>query len=287
MKHLNCLSHWPTLAQFRGLRLSFSFAIALAMLSGSGQALGDDSGSDWEWRATIYAWFPTIDGNSQLPTGPGGPSIEVDPDDLLSNLDFTFMGALKVKKDSWGLFTDILYLDLGSSKTGSRDFTIGQMELPAAVNLDAVYDLKSWAWTMAGTYSLSESSGSSADLLFGVRLLDLDQQLNWTVNGDLAGLGLPGRSGSASGSESNWDAVIGINGHASLGTDGPWFIPYHADIGAGDSDFTWQAMAGIGYQFGWGAVVLNYRYLDYDLDSESSITDLTLGGFLLGASFAW
>ncbi len=286
MKPPSNLNQQTTRARFYGLRSSVSLAVALAMLVSSGQALADDSGS-WQWRATIYAWLPTLEGSSQLPSGSGGPTIEVNPDDLLSNLDFTFMGALKVKKDSWGMFTDIIYLDEGATKTGSRDFTIGQIELPAGVNLDSVYDLKSWVWTLAGTYSLSDSSSNSVDLLFGARLLDISQELDWTINGDLAGLGLPGRSGSVSASEANWDAVIGINGHTALGTDGPWFIPFHADMGAGDSDFTWQAMAGIGYQFNWGAVVLNYRYLDYDLDSDASVTDLTFGGVMLGASFSW
>ena len=286
MKYHNGFINFYPLPKPRGLLALVPVFVALAMLAGSGQVLGDDSGS-WEWRATIYAWLPTINGSSQFPSGPSGPSIEVDTDALLDNLDFTFMGALKVKKDSWGAFTDVLYLDMGASRNGSRDFTIGQMELPAEVNLDAVYDLKGWAWTLAGTYSLSESPLHPVDLLFGARLLDLDQQLDWTVNGNLGGLGLPGRSGTASAAESNWDAIIGINGHASLGTDGHWFIPFHADMGTGDSDFTWQAMAGIGYQFGWGDVVMNYRYLDYDLDSDSSLTELSLGGVMIGASFTW
>jgi len=286
MKSRKNLIHWPILTRRPRLRSSVSLAITLALLAGSGQALADNAGS-WEWRATVYAWLPTLEGNTQLPSGSGGPSLEVDPDTLLENLDFTFMGALKVKKDSWGMFTDVIYLNEGASKSGSRDFTIGSVELPAGVSLDTVFDLKSWVWTLTGTYSLSDGPRNSVDFLFGARMLDIDQELDWTVNGDLAGLGLPGRSGSASASEQNWDAVIGVNGYASLGTDGPWFIPFHADIGAGDSDFTWQAMAGVGYQFNWGDVVLNYRYLDYDLDADASVTDLTFGGVMLGASFSW
>jgi opacity protein-like surface antigen len=60
-----------------------------------------------------------------------------------------------------------------------------------------------------------------------------------------------------------------------------------SDIGTGDSDFTWQAMAGLGYQFNWGDVVLTYRYLDYDLGSASSVTDPKFSGVMLGASFSW
>jgi len=43
----------------------------------------------------------------------------------------------------------------------------------------------------------------------------------------------------------------------------------------------------LGYQFGWGAVVLAYRYLNYDLDSDSPIADVTFSGLMIGASLAW
>ena len=241
--------------------------IALAVLASSMQALGADSDT-WQWRATIYGWLPTIEGKSQFSSGASGPSIQVDPDQLLDNLDFTFMGALSVKKGSWGAFTDVIYLDESASTNGSREFSIGRRDLPAGVSIDADFELESWVWTLAGTYSLSDDEKNPVDLLF-------------------AGLGLPARSGSASASEANWDAIVGIKGFVSLGANERWLVPYHVDIGTGDSDFTWQAMAGIGYQFDWGAVMLNYRYLDYELDSAASASELTFSGAMLGASFNW
>lgn len=283
MKRHNTLKH--SCAVSRSFRAAF-LGMAVAMLAGSGQALGADSDS-WEWRATVYGWLPTLEGKSRLPSGASGPSIQVDPDDLLDNLDFTFMGALSVKKGVWGAFTDVIFLDESASKSGSRDFTIGGRGLPADVSLDADYDLESWVWTLAGTYSLSDSEHNPVDLLLGTRLFDIEQKLKWTVNGSLSGLDLPGRSGRASVSEANWDAIVGIKGFASLGASGRWFVPYHVDIGTGDSDFTWQAMAGVAYQFDWGAVMLNYRYLDYELDSEATVSELSLGGPMLGASFTW
>jgi hypothetical protein len=37
----------------------------------------------WQWRASIYAWLPGISGDTQFPSGEGGPSINVDADKIL------------------------------------------------------------------------------------------------------------------------------------------------------------------------------------------------------------
>lgn len=246
----------------------------------------DDSDS-WEWRATIYAWLPTIAATSKFPTGGGTPPIEVDAETLLDNLDFTFMGALQVNKGSWGLFTDILYLDEGAHETGVRDFTVGPGQIPGDVSMNVRYDLKATLWTVAGTYGLVHSPQNRVDLTFGARMVDMSQELDWTFSGNIADLPLPGRDGSSKLSVTNWDAVVGLKGFSFIGQSDKWVVPWQVDIGTGDSDFTWQAMAGIGYQFGWGALMLNYRYLDYDTDKSSPVTDLELSGPMFGASFSW
>ncbi len=57
-----------------------------------------------------------------------------------------------------------------------------------------------------------------------------------------------------------------------------------ADMGAGDSVFTYQAMAGVGYRYGWGDVLLSYRYISYDNDDDGiqAIDDLELYGPQIG-----
>jgi hypothetical protein len=249
-------------------------------------ASAEDGDGGWEWRATIYGWLPDLEATARFPTG-GEGTINVDTATLLDNLDFTFMGALEVRKGSWGMFTDVLYLDEGASRSGIREVDIGRNDLPADVTADVVFDLKSWVWTLAGTYNLMGGSENPVDLAFGARMVDMDQSLAWSFNGDISQLPLPGPEGSSDISQTNWDAVIGLKGHTSFGTEGRWVLPWYFDIGTGDSDFTWQAMAGLGYQFGWGAVVLTYRYLDYDLDSDSAIADMTFSGPMIGASFTW
>jgi hypothetical protein len=46
------------------------------------------------------------------------------------------------------VFTDAIYLDLGNTKSASRDFTIGNVEVPAGTTADLRLDLKGWVWTL-------------------------------------------------------------------------------------------------------------------------------------------
>jgi hypothetical protein len=246
-----------------------------------------DGSDDWQWRASIYGWLPDIEAKTQFPTGGSGPTIEVDASTLIDNLDFTAMGALQVRKGKWGAFTDVMYVDEGVSKSGVRDITLGQAQLPAGVDYELVYDMESWVWNLAGTYSLAATESNVTDLVFGARMVDIAQDLRWTAQGQIGPIAPPARSGSGEVSFTNWDAIVGIKGYAFLGSSRHWVIPYYLDLGAGDSDLTIQAMAGLGYSFSWGELVATWRYLDYDLPSDGVVSDLNFSGPMVGASFAW
>ena len=61
------------------------------------------------------------------------------------------------------------------------------------------------------------------------------------------------------------------------------------DIGAGESEFTWQATAGVGYRAGNTVdVVLVYRHLEWDIDDSARvIDDIDFSGPTLGVIFRW
>ena len=97
----------------------------------------------------------------------------------------------------------------------------------------------------------------------------------------------PGRNGSSEVKESYWDAIVGVKGRYSFGANRQWFLPYYADIGTGQSDLTWQAFGGLGYQFSWGSILGGWRYIDYDFKSGSNIESLTFNGPMVGVAFNW
>lgn len=258
---------------------------AIGMMSFAAQA--QDAEDGWRWSASLYGWFPSIDGTTRFPSGAGSPSIEVDADDVLDALKFTFMGALDVRRGQWGIFTDLVYTDLGGSKSGSRDFRVGQVGLPAGVDGNASLDIKTWIWTLAGSYVLGSTPQNTTQALFGTRMIDMSQTLDWSFNGDIGSLELPGRGGRAEVDVTNWDAIVGLKGVATLSADRRWVLPYYVDVGTGESELTWQALAAVGYSFDWGTTTLGWRYLDYDLKSDAKIESISFSGPFVGVTFQW
>ncbi|MBK6396606.1 MAG: hypothetical protein IPF73_19575 [Betaproteobacteria bacterium] len=70
-------------------------------------------------------------------------------------------------------------MDLGDTNSGTRELTVGGAGLPADVSARATYDLKGWAWTIAGTYRLARPA-LTMDVLGGVRMLDIETTLGWS-----------------------------------------------------------------------------------------------------------
>lgn len=238
---------------------------------------------EWRYRATIYGWFPGLSGTTQFPSGANGPSIDVDAKDLIDALKMAFMGTFEVQYGNWGGLVDWVYTDIGSDKSGTRDFSIHGQQLPVGLNANLSLDVKANIVTLAGTYSLIDNPAHSTGLVFGARMLDMDQTLNWSFNG--TGPAGMARSGTAEVSATNWDAIIGVRGRARFGDGLHWFVPYYVDVGGGNSKFTWQAIVGAGYSFSWGDILVAWRYLDYEFESGEPVQSLTFNGVAAGVSF--
>jgi hypothetical protein len=259
---------------------------AAAPVTSQAQSASDE----WEYTATIYGWLPSFGGNVSIPTGPrggggGSASVGVNMSDILNGLNFTFQGMLTADKGRWGMGTDVIYLDLGSSKKKTRDLTFGDVELPVGVTADVDFDMTSWLWTIDGTYLVIDDPDHPMKLLAGARMFDVSTDVKWNLNGDIAGQPLPGRNGTADGSETIWDAIVGVKGQIRFGEDNEWFVPYYLDVGTGDSDLTWQGMLGAGYAFDWGDLVAVWRYLKYDMPSGDLLEDLDANGPAIGVTF--
>ena len=55
----------------------------------------------------------------------------------------------------------------------------------------------------------------------------------------------------------------------------------------GESQFTSQAVTGIGYSWSWGAVLGAWRHIDYDMKSGRDIESLSFSGPAIGVAFRW
>jgi hypothetical protein len=246
-----------------------------------------DSGK-WEFNAILYAYLPSLGGSLNVPFNSSSPSnINVDFDTLLDNLNFAFMGTFDMHNGRWGLFTDVMYLNVSGDKSSTRDFTVGGGNLPANVTGDLSLDLKGTLWTLAGEYRLIGDKKMTLDVLGGARLFTLKPEIGYSLSGDISTLPIPGRSGTTSARVSNWDAIIGVKGLYRFGDQNQWSIPYYADIGTGQSDLTWQVAAGVAYSYKWGDLLAMWRYIDYKFDSDSPVNDITFNGPMFGVRFHW
>jgi len=245
---------------------------------------GADSG--WQFDASIYMFLPSIGGSTVFPVDTGGSSVNVTASQILNSLNFTFMGAFDAHKGPWGVFTDLIYVDLGASKSNTNEFTIGNIGIPAGTTADLRLDISAWVWTLAGEYRVSDAPGLKMDLLVGTRYLDLTEDLSWSISGNLGPIVPAGRSGKSDQGQVRWDGIIGVKGHAAFGTRGQWLLPFYLDGGAGDSNHTWQAAVGVAYAFHWGTVDAMWRYLDYEF-SGSQIKNINFKGPMIGATFRW
>ncbi|MEG1969110.1 MAG: hypothetical protein RR101_03185 [Burkholderiaceae bacterium] len=275
----------------RSSTMARGVALALvASLMGPALASAQTPTTDrWQFEAAIYAYLPTIGGQSSFPAGTGGSSIDVSADQIIDSLKFTFMGSLEANNGQWGVFTDLLYLNVGGSRSRTRDFSIGQAGVPANTTADLNLDIKGTVWTLVGQYRLAAQPDLVVDLLAGARLLDIKESLDWSIAGQLgpiAGPG-PGRTGGNDIKASSWDAIVGAKGRYRFGENLAWSVPFYVDVGTGQSDLTWQAAAGLGYTFSWGSVYGMWRYLDYKLDSSKTMESINFNGPMIGAAFRW
>jgi hypothetical protein len=257
---------------------SWAIATVCLMFLGVSTVLAQTDSSEsqdqWEFAGAIYLWGADINGQ----TGRGS-SVEVTTSDLLDNLEMAFMGAFAARKNNWSLLADVVYLDLGVDKTVDLSISVGPTTIP--VTTSASLDQQGLVLQFVGGYSLYSEGSSRLDLIGGARYLDLDTDLFL----ELDSLG-PGQSRAIKDSLSVWDAVVGLQGNASLGEQ--WFLPYHVDVGFGQSKLTWQAVAGIGFRAGRAVdLALVYRHLEWDFDSTRLIDDINFSGPTLGVIFRW
>jgi len=240
----------------------------------------------WKYSASVYAYAPSIGGSSVFPAE-GGTTISVTGKQILNALKMTFMGNFEAHNGAWGVLTDLVYVDLGNAKSNTRDFTIGNIGLPAGTTADLDWDYKATVWTLAGQYRLASEPSMTLDVLAGVRLFDQRQRLRWSISGDIGPIAPAGRSGSANLSESVWDAIVGVKTRYVFGANREWAIPLYLDVGAGQSESTVQAAAGITYAFQWGELSTLWRYVGYHAKAGKAITDMNFNGPQIGAVFRW
>ena len=222
--------------------------------------------SVWEHSVSIYGWIPDFDGNINFDIEDGdedGDRVEID---WLDKLDMFFMMNYEARKEKWSIFADMIYVDMSDS----YETTVIGDNVPVSAEIE----LTAWVLSLYGGYCAVNSDHLTLDLITGLRYLSINTEIEGAVGR------LPF---NASPSLELYDAVVGFRGEGNLNKQ--WYIPYHFDIGGGDSDLTWRANAGMGYRFDWGDILLTYSYMYYDKGDSGLVKDLDIYGPQLGVVF--
>lgn len=253
----------------------------------------EDNHDKWALTLTPNLWLPTIEADikyTTLPNGSSGsPHVEVDPDDWLKNLDFGALINTEIRKGKWLLMSDLVYMKLSSSDSNVKAINFGGSIVTTSLDIRTDVEVQSFLTTVVGGYNLIDGKYLKTDVIAGFRYLWLEADLDWSLSAAVSGPRRGdtfARSGSLSQDEDVWNGVGGVKGRINLG-DSNWTIPYYADIGAGDSELTWQVFSGLEYSFGSWEIGLGYRHLVFDGGDSDLITDLTLTGPVIGASFSF
>lgn len=230
-----------------------SFLLSTLLLNTSASA---QSGEEWQVSGALNLWGAGIQG-----TLGNGTDIDVSFSDILDNLDLTLMGNLEARKSKWSILGDLIYTS-SSQDTGAT--------LPTGAGVDV--EVTSLVFNFIGGRNLSDTENGRVDFIFGTRYLDLENKIKAVG---------PGAIVEANGD--TFDAIVGIRGQRLI--DEKWYLPYHLDVGAGDSDLTWQGIFGVGYRYGWGDLTVAYRHLEWDFDDGTPIDDFNFSG--PGVQFKW
>jgi hypothetical protein len=221
----------------------------------------------WSFELTPYFWAIAVEGDvgvRQL------PDVEVDASfsDIWDQLDFAFMGMFEARRNRWGILFDAFYADL-SADTNTRGPLFGKGEL----------ELVQQVHSLALAYRVIPRM-PALDVVGGVRYVYTKTDL------DLGSGILPGRSESR---KENWfDGFVGLR--AELYVTDRWSWRAYADIGAGGSDLTWQALGTVNYRFSDKLQLqFGYRYLSIDYDDGSGsnrfLYDVDFSGPYVGLQF--
>ncbi len=216
----------------------------------------------------IYTDLWAVGINGDVGIGGFSNPVDVGFDDILDNLDASLAGGFGFQKGKWGFLTEALWLKISTDAP-----------TPGALFRKADIGVEQFMADGHISYRIFECSKGKGylDVIGGLRYTYLKTSLS------LAPDRAPRRV-SVVGSKSWWDGYGGLKGRYNF-TD-KWFAPFRADVGGGGSSLTWQAMAGIGYQFTPGFdMKLAYRYFAVDYSDGGFLYDVATSGPILSLGY--
>jgi hypothetical protein len=232
-------------------------------IPGSGLAVAQAAESDWHWSITPYLWGSAIKTDIRFAAGQE-VSGEAQFSDILDKLDFGAQVHLEGQRGAWGMLVDATYL------TMSDDTTHGPISADAEIDT-GLYEL-------AALYTPGEGDGRCR-ALEGARMIDLS--LDTTFSG-------PGPGGPIRRTTDKTYTDFMIGGRYVHPFNDRWLLNLRGDIGTGDTEFSWNALAVVGWRFGAdNALLFGWRHMEFEVDEAGREIDTTFDGPIAGVLFGF
>lgn len=228
---------------------------------------------DWQYEATLYMHAAAMDGNA----GVRGVTADVDMsfNDIWDHLDAGFMGMFTARRGPWILGLDLVYMKLADDSSKSVTGPFGKVTVEGALDLDFSLSV---AMASVG-YRLLDGQ-TKLDMLGGLRYTRLEADAKVKV-ATVPPIVFPGGAAKADGSEHWVDGVVGLRALHPV-TDQLSLVGY-LDAGAGGTDFTYQVIAGVNWEFKKDFIAkAGYRQIYWDYDKDGNTWDMTAAGPYLG-----
>lgn len=237
--------------------------LVVALLGAAGPALvAAQSSPRWEFSVTPYTWAASQKG--EIGIGASVAEVDLSLGDIFDQVTLGLMGVFEARHGRWlgradGMYrslTDDEVVPLASGTPGTVRVALDQVMLNPAVG-----------------YTLLVRPWGGIDALVGARY--------WDVSTDISASS-DGTSGGTVSDDHHWiDGTF--TGRVRYNPSPKWHLFALGDIGAGGSNFTWQAMGGAAYTFlDCCSAVAAYRHLDVDYTSDSFTNDSYMTGPALG-----
>lgn len=233
----------------------------------------------WKFRLTPYFWLGAMNGDLAVK----GRTIDIHQDvgdviNLIDNhLNFGASLHFEAEKGRWGIFTDLLYLDLAGEHTGPLGIVVKDISSQQFIG-----ELGGFYTVIAPKPRSEGSMPFRVDALAGCRVTSLENSINPTLLGTVT-------------ESQTWiDPIIG----ARAAVDPlDWLqLSARGDIGGFDiapgttTKFSWQVILDVSFRLSdLLSLELGYRWLSQDFEDGSGanafVYDITTGGPFLGLTF--
>lgn len=234
-----------------------------------------DTSEGWSGRATLYGWFPAIQGTEKR--ADGSPIVDLGQSSVLDLLQGAFFGSIEARKGKTGFVLDLAYADLANSGSANGPF------IPGANPASAEIGTKFLMATGFVSHRFYQENDQWVDAYGGLRYFDVDANFALSV----PGLGFSANRSAAS----SWvDGIIGLRGHTSLSDR--FGLTGMADIGGfgigESSNLSWQVIGTLDYSFSENVIGrLGYRFLSIDKTSSNLSLDVDMFGPIIGLTWAF